>query len=51
MEQYRERLATYDRNEKVPLTDVRKLAAWYKTIGDKSSHKRVMTEVSERAKK
>ena len=51
MEQYRERLAAYDQSEKVPLTDVRKLAAWYKTIGDKSSHKRVMTEVNERAKK
>lgn len=51
MEQYRNRLTTYDQSEKVPLTDVRKLAGWYKIIGDKISHKRVMSEVTERAKK
>jgi len=51
MEQYRDSLTAYDQSEKVPLTDVRKLAGWYKTIGDKISHKRVMSEVTDRAKK
>ncbi|MCK8252203.1 replication initiation protein, partial [Erwinia amylovora] len=51
MEQYRDCLITYDRTEKVPLTDVRKLAGWYKIIGDKIACKRVMSEVNARAKK
>lgn len=50
MEQYRDCLITYDRTEKVPLTDVRKLAGWYKIIGDKIACKRVMSEVNARAK-
>nr|WP_181411555.1 hypothetical protein [Erwinia piriflorinigrans] len=51
MEQYRDCLIAYDRAEKVPLTDVRKLASWYKIVGDKIACKHLMNNINVRSKK
>ncbi|WP_350262554.1 replication initiation protein (plasmid) [Pantoea sp. BJ2] len=48
MESYIEELARYDEDEKVPMTDIRKLAGWYQITGDKNALKRVNAEIESR---
>ena len=50
-EEYRVKLLAYDEAEKVALPDLRKLAGWYKTIGDKVRQKAIMAEVNARSKR
>lgn len=50
-EDYRIKLAAYDADEKSAVPDLRKLAGWYKIIGDKNKQKEVMAEVGTRSKK
>jgi len=50
-EDYRIKLANYDADEKSAVPDLRKLAGWYKIIGDKNKQKEVMAEVGSRSKK
>lgn len=50
-EEYRARLLAYDKAEKATLPDLRKLASWYKIVGDKVAQKAVMAEVNTRTKR
>ncbi len=50
-EDFRSNLTAYDVEEKVALPDLRKLAAWYKLVGNKTKHKEVMLDISSRTKR
>ncbi len=48
---YREKLTAYDVQEKVSVPDLRKLAGWYKIIGDSLAEKHVLAEVKSRSQR
>lgn len=49
--EYRTKLDAYDVDEKLALTDLRKLVDWYKVIGDKTGMKETMAEITARKKR
>ncbi|HHN5367003.1 TPA: replication initiation protein [Escherichia coli] len=48
---YRNKLTAYDPAQKVSVPDLRKLAGWYNTVGDKLAEKSVLDEIKARSQR